>query len=72
MQRGHPRGTLCLGGEGGQGVLRPRSLLSVADIAIIDAHSQVPHRCKELEDVIRLMDQGFLAYVNSHVRRGTR
>jgi predicted TIM-barrel fold metal-dependent hydrolase len=51
----------CVGGEGRQDVTMPVAIWKASEIPIIDAHSQVPHRYEEIEQVIQLMDQGGVA-----------
>lgn len=48
----------CTGGEARRGEVKPTHVLNAGDIPIIDAHSQVPHRYEDLDEVIRLMGQG--------------
>jgi predicted TIM-barrel fold metal-dependent hydrolase len=51
----------CTGGEARWGVVGAPPVLNAGDIPMIDAHSQVPHRSEDLDEVIRLMGQGGIA-----------
>lgn len=51
----------CTGGQARLGEVKPTNVLNAGDIPIIDAHSQVPHRYEDLDEVIQLMDQGGVA-----------
>ena len=51
----------CTGSQSRLGEVKPTHRLNAVDILLIDAHSQVYHRSEDLDEVIRLMDQGGVA-----------
>ena len=51
----------CTGGQARLSEVKPTHVLNAGDIPFIDAHSQVHHRYEDLDEVIRLMDQGGVA-----------
>jgi predicted TIM-barrel fold metal-dependent hydrolase len=53
----------CVGDKPGHRVVGPSHVTHGGDIPIIDAHSQVPHRYEELDEIIQLMDRGRVARV---------
>ena len=51
----------CVEREGQKAIVRPAPKFNAGEILMIDAHSQVPHRYEELDEIIRLMDLGGIA-----------